>query len=111
MSGLGALQEKISDRYYGSKGAERFEKIATLGLSQYTPHRQAYEQQQELKQRAAELEAQQAADALAAETAGPQAMGVRPQNAGEAVAGGGVAGASLFSRRPRGAARRSISGY
>jgi hypothetical protein len=111
MSGLGALQEKISDKAYGIKGVEGFEKVMTAGLSEYTPHRQAYEQQQELNQRAAELEAQQAADALAAQTAGPQAMGVRAQNAGEPVAAGGTAGASLFSRRPRGAARRSISGY
>mgnify|MGYP001588060809 CR=1 FL=1 len=87
MSGLGALQEKISDKYYSSKGAERFERIATLGTSQYTPHRQAYEEQQTLNERAAELEAQQNADAAAAGTAGPQAMGVRPQEGGTAVAG------------------------
>ena len=107
MSVLGSLQTKLTELGHKGKGWQG--KLADpLGIS---PHEAAYEQQQEMDQRAAELEAQQAADAARA-SEGPQAMGLRPQAAGQSVSAGGVSGMSLFEPRPRRtAARRSIQGY
>lgn len=106
MSGLGALQTKLTDLGHKGKGWQG--KLADpLHIS---PHEAAYDEQQRLNQRAAELEAQQNADAARA-SEGPQAMGLRPQAAGEPVTAGGVAGDSLYAPRRRTAARRSITGY
>ena len=106
MSGLGSLQTKLTELGHKGKGWQG--KLADpLGIS---PHEAAYEEQQQLNQQAADLEAQQAADAARA-SEGPQAMGLRPQSAGQSVTAGGVAGESLYTRRRGGAARRSITGY
>ena len=108
MSGLGALQKKMTDLEMKLPGALRT--VVDPGGS-ISPHQEQYRQQQEMNQHAADLEAQQAADAsLASE--GPQSVGIRSQNAGDSISAGGVAGMSLYAPRPRrNAARRSVTGY
>jgi len=76
-----------------------------LGIS---PHEAQYDEQQEMNARAAELEAQQAADAAAAST-GPQAMATRDPYGAEAFNAAGVAGSSIVPRRS-GRARRALGG-
>lgn len=110
MSGLGATQNKLAELTHKEFGGRSW--IDTLdpvqkAVNKYMPHETAYQEQQKLNQQAAELEAQQNADAAAA-SLGPQAMAVRPQAAGESLSAGGVAGQSLYGRR-RGAARRRLA--
>lgn len=126
MSGLGSVQTKLTglaDRSEAAYGRIRerqpgwLQSISPRHLSgdldrdlgiNIAPHNTARIEQEKLNQRAAELEAQQNADAAAA-SVGPQAMAVRAQNPGESMYAGGIAGQSLYGRR-RGAARRNITG-